>query len=528
MYDFSEKLLNDIKAIVNDSEPLGPLDITDVENLEVQKVLFESQNKIYKSITKHPSIVVGRRGSGKTTFLKSLVHGKPKSSVIVEITGARAFERVVDALQNSLDDIHVFAESVAELWDWIFWTSLLSAVDEELKENNKASRDNLTLKVLQFAPGLDKVLSILSHSKTDSIALLSNVLKSHTGYSPENLRGVKEQVNIALRELEMDAFVLLDSVEDYRLETDRMGLAISGLLKAAGRFNQTRGAPEIRVCIPAELYHKFREYSSNSIKDFRHQLVLHWHAGELLSLAAHRYRLYLNVQPSKKPQALLDLLNQLDIHSRSGALEFWRILFPERITNAVGIEEDPIAYLLRHTHLLPRQIIYFLNAILRINNRMECDSTQIAADSIVSGVASAESEIWLEVCNAYRSIYPDAEAVVRAVIGELPLVFDNGLLHKIYNRHGKRALSDSAADFYYFKKMLIEIGCIGAVVSETGRYVVGVFEYTEGQALSVSTKTKLCLHPLFCGGEKTLNATGVEKVIYPYGSDPQGDDRRDL
>jgi len=528
MYDFTAGLKDSLKLVIDESEPLGPLDIADIEDVEVQKALFESQNKIYEFVIKHPSIIVGRRGAGKTTFLKSLIHEKEKNSVIVEITGSKAFERIVDTLQKNNGGTHVFAESASELWDWIFWTSLLSKIIAELPDEAEAVTKRDKFKKFWHGEKLSKFLAILSNSKSESVSLLSKVLTSSTNYSPENLERIKSIVRQILKDADVEAYVLLDSLEEYRLETDRMGLAISGLLRASGRFNQLRRFPEIRVCIPAEMYHKFRSFSSNSIKDFRSQLVLHWHAGELLSLIAHRYRLFLNLYPESIPLEMLTTLNNLDIYSRNGAVKFWSLLLPNHITNSVGIREDPIAYLLRHTHLLPRQMIFFLNAIMRLNKRNGGTSDTILESAIVGGVTSAEKHIWLEVCNAYKGVYPEAENIVKAAVNELPLVFSDGDLHRIYNSHAKKFLPDPLQDFHFFKRMMIEIGCIGAVIQETDRYVIGVFEYTEGEELSVSSKTKLCLHPLFCGGEKTHNLNGISKVIYPYGSDPEGLDRRDL
>ena len=525
MYKFSTNLSSELKKIVHHSDPLGPIDIADVENQKVQKILFDSENKIFKNIIKHPSIIVGRRGSGKTTFLKSLVHEKSNEAVIIEITCAKAFQQVVIALQDNLKGNHIFAESVAELWDWIFWTALLSKVDSTI---NNGNRSNLTN---QFWHGenFQKYLSILQKSKNDGVSILSKILSSKAGYSPENLQSVKDATNESLDSENTKAFILLDSLENYQLETDGMELAISGLLKAAGRFNQIRGNAEIRVCIPAELYHQFRKYSSNSIKDFRHLLILHWHAGELLSLSAHRYRLYLNLYPENIPPDILSDLNGIDIHTRDGAIGFWNKILPDHIINAVGLKENPIAYILRHTQLLPRQIIFLVNTICRWNHRQGGKPYTISGEAIVAGVEASEAELWLEVCNAYQGVYPEAEKIIRAIVGELPLVFEEKTLRAIFNRHGKSALIDrESMDFFDFKKMLIEIGFIGAVIEQESRYTTGVFEYTEGQVLHVSTSTKLCLHPLFCGGEKTHSLNGLKRVIYPYGSDPQGKDRRDL
>lgn len=526
---YSEEFSNLIESYVHKEDPLGPVDNAFVDELNVRKVLFESENKIYDSIVKHPSIVVGRRGSGKTTFLGSFEYSDDKEkNLIVKITTHDAIERVVNVLQKDKDGLHLFPESVAELWDWIFWTEIFSSIKSDYPNLVPTELDGKILTSIGQNSKVKKALSILGNSKVDSISILSQILSSVAEYSPKKLRDLKTKLSAIFLKNKIQCYILLDSIEDYKLSEEKMESTISGLLKATGRFNASRGKPEIRLCLPAELFHIFRDISSNSIKDFSSVLILHWHAGELLSLAAHRYRVFLNLNSNVIPHKILKSLNELEIRERDDALAFWRILLPSTIENWATENEDTIAYILRHTQLLPRQLILLLNAILRLNFRRNHPYHKINADVIRDAIRSSEGDVWREVCNAYKGVYPNAEKVIGSVVGNLPIRFNESHLHKVFNMHAKKHFTNPEENFHYFKKMLIELGCVGAVTKVTDRYIIGLFEYTEPETLQISTNTNMCLHPLFCGGERNASITSEEKLVYPYGADPMEIDRRDF
>ena len=76
-----------LRKYVGHGKVFGP---TDAERIEVDDKLvlrkfFDPQNKICNAIKLNPSIVIGRRGSGKTAYLHS-VFLNPDYDIILEIT----------------------------------------------------------------------------------------------------------------------------------------------------------------------------------------------------------------------------------------------------------------------------------------------------------------------------------------------------------------------------------------------------------------------------------------------------------
>lgn len=57
-----------IRPYITKDEPFGPIDSVDIDSkdIDVLNGLFERHNWLYKNIRHRPSIIIGRKGSGKT------------------------------------------------------------------------------------------------------------------------------------------------------------------------------------------------------------------------------------------------------------------------------------------------------------------------------------------------------------------------------------------------------------------------------------------------------------------------------
>ena len=119
-------------------------------------------------------------------------------------------------------------------------------------------------------------------------------------------------------------------------------------------------------------------------------------------------------------------------------------------------------------------------------------------------------------------MYPYAQDVCSQCIPELYNKFSIGDLERVFRRHGQKAMGTD--DFEEFKKMLIEMGIIGKVLNEEGRYIQAEFEYTVPHKLVSSTDDFLCFHPLFAGVYSAK--TNGQKPVYPYGSRIEDKDYR--
>ena len=70
--------MDTVRPYITKDEPFGPIDSTDIDSNDIDalRLLFEQQNRIYKNLRNRPSIIIGRRGSGKTYYLRSVFFDK--------------------------------------------------------------------------------------------------------------------------------------------------------------------------------------------------------------------------------------------------------------------------------------------------------------------------------------------------------------------------------------------------------------------------------------------------------------------
>ena len=91
-----------LKKYVKHGKAFGPTDadMIAVEEKEVLRGLFDPQNKIYNALRLNPSIVIGRRGSGKTAYLHSVFLGN-EFKIIQEIRTSKTFSKIVEAIEKA-------------------------------------------------------------------------------------------------------------------------------------------------------------------------------------------------------------------------------------------------------------------------------------------------------------------------------------------------------------------------------------------------------------------------------------------
>lgn len=64
---------------------------------------------------------------------------------------------------------------------------------------------------------------------------------------------------------------------------------MAGLLNCIGEIGREYSCVDAVICVPSELYEYFVMISRNPEKDFEKSIILHWRAGELIRLCAHRF-----------------------------------------------------------------------------------------------------------------------------------------------------------------------------------------------------------------------------------------------
>jgi len=519
-------MFNTIRPYITKDEPFGPIDSGDIDSSDLKALLmlFEKHNWSYKNLHSRPSIIIGRRGSGKTHYLRSVFFDQ-QYDYYVEIRTPRMLGQVVNAIQKMSTKV-VFSEMVAELWDTILWIAVLL----EIRKHPILGPDELNV----VNGYLDKVHVRKHDTVDDALRNVADMLEEIVSKDESTSSGSLWSTNklnlddakwIVLQSLKTHGkrfAILMDSLDDFQLDIHSVERALQGLLKIVGSMNKPRDLVDIRFCLPSELYHRFVKLSSNPNKDFRRALKLQWSASELVLIGAQRLMFYLALNYPELYRKYKDL----DLTKRADALKFFSAALPEKVTNHAGYPEETMSYILRHTQLLPRHFLILLNSIFKnpgVTSRLT--PFPIYEERIINSVRQMEDFMVREIFVAFQLIHPTAEETCRRCLPELGHKFTMGDLHRVFTRHGKAVYgSDNLFDF---QRMLLEIGAMGRVIpgKEQDVYIKGNFEYTVQHQLSLSQDDELCVHPLFSG--IFHGSDKQERPVYPYGSVLEDEDYRD-
>ena len=326
-----------------------------------------------------------------------------------------------------------------------------------------------------------------------------------------------------MRENSLTCLVAFDNIEQHKLEPTQNAV-LAGLCAATGDIINNRRAPlDIKLCLPAEIFDHLASFLFRPDKDFHKKQFLHWNAAELMHLASQRLLLFLALHAPDEYEVVKDW----KLAERKILKEFWLRYLPETITNSLGGQEDTFTYILRHTQLLPRQLLTILNHIAARSKRRAADLFNERFDDreIIKGVEDSEVVNTQAVLVMFQSLYPKVRDMFDVVMPRLRRRFSYGDLQSIFNESGKPFMDVSrerggGGGFLEFRRLLFSTGAIGLYneSESTNTYSVARFEFNSKFHLTVGEKDILCVHPMF---SRIYNIGRAEesKVILPRGSD---------
>jgi hypothetical protein len=542
-----ERLLPELSEVITRQQPFGPPDAAQfTSSTELLRLLYDPTNRTHQQAESSGApYVIGRKGAGKTAFVMA---PKLDAKVIpVELPSADMYQGVFDAVGRLLDSgVRMFPEHTARLWRHLVWCAVLAVLARDKRRRTVPYRI-----VREFAGSLGNgsapldgetaVSAYLRRLNTviDSGAAVGGVgdlLNSVSGNGWSIVQAIEAGTKI-LAEGPCRYVLIVDSLEHYIGDlptTDYQQaerVAFEGLFRFIGGDGTVPDRPfDIRFAFPAELWTVLEKVSANPIKDFHRRVIAHWSARELITLVGNRLSIYCNLhQPDLVDDAADAPVGALGFDEARCLIE--RVL-PERITNGYGGQEDTVAFLVRHTQLLPRHLITILNSVWEAQWAHDPGAPlPVKPIAVVEGVHRGEQEIVRDVLASFAPVHPHGRLCCERALPNLGNVVAEGELHRAYNQTGIR--KETGLEFRQFVRCLIEIGCLGRVIDakSTSRYVVGEFEYTRAGSLHVGADEQFCIHPVFAEAFDGLHATGRRarfpmderrsiRPVYPVGSDP--------
>ncbi|MGI9646925.1 MAG: AfsR/SARP family transcriptional regulator [Acidimicrobiia bacterium] len=516
-----------ITDFVTDRMPFGPIAMDAIATRRIYRDLYSTHTELHDEIIRRrPSFIVGRRGSGKTALMR--VPLLDPSNLLVEFTSSELFAQVlacVDELERRGG--RLFVQQIGDIWDGVVWSGLFLAATNSKRIKLYQSPELEMIRRYVAGVGDEATLTV-----DDLGAAFCRQLVDAAGADPRplvrqvQLGGVdfgaaKDACRSLLQAASMNPIVLIDSMEDLHVEMTTLSRVLAGLFGLIGRSDRSPAEEcDFRLCYPSELWSKLSDFAANPLKDAENHIKLYWSARQLMTIAGHRLHLFLRLY---HPQHLSDALKgTFDPTSFYDARFVLQSILPAEVTGTGGRKEDTLAYIMRHTQLLPRHLLRILNGIMQRTIELGEPATSVSEEAVIDGVRRVEELLVTEIFTAYGSVHPLARDACRRLIPELPIAFSEGYLHQRFNRTGIR--KNTGLAYPELKEMLVEIGCLGRVIDRTDRYVEGEFDYTLPTPLFPSAEDDLCLHPLFANVFHARRAPGPDDTrvlaVYPYGSDP--------
>lgn len=539
-----ESLGNDaLREEVNLEQPLGPKETEPlVSNDHVFLKLYDKTNGVHReSKVAHPYYVIGRKGAGKTAFL--IGTGLADKTDVARIKSEDVYTRVNDlVLDYSKAHGVPVADELAYVWEVVFFHAAMLAV---IRSKRAYTPPNARAAIWHYMSAFGNP----DHIKEDDLfaAVVAQVSASLASSSERAFRSDCWSITpagqsfanavVRLREILEKAgpkavHVVVDNMEDLHRRLDDFGPVITALFRLVGRgvAGDGRRLPfRLRFAFPAELLEGLRDLAANAGKDFNNRLTIYWTAHELMGLAGSRLRIFLDLYFPGAPTKL-GLPTQHDPSDTEAGHATLRALLPGEVVNGLDGVEKGEAYLMRHTQLLPRHLVMILNQVVGTAVRgLEPGAVPaISSAQLVRGIYDAEQEILDEIFSAYSYTHPEIKRALATLKNEIHIVEKMSNLHKQYNQTGLER--SERLGFTEFIDGCIDIGALGVVTENEGRYTQGVFSYTFDRGLRPKEdEDELCVHPLFV--QHLFDAHVVDrmagegfKAVYPYGSDP-GHDR---
>jgi hypothetical protein len=523
-----------LRAYLTPTSPLGPSDAAQIEDLEVAARLFDPHNKSFNTLLRRDlSVLIGRRGSGKTALLNSykyqpFLDKRDKLSTADPRSDFRSYDVVIDVVTyKHFDDMQRAVtreavgfrpiEAIVDEWedlvsDYLF--ARLVAKDSEgrnhthhvdmLRDYLNLDADDYKKTVRQMVwgvPLLEKIRSLIGREPIRTRVRLT--CRQAMALAVEHLAETKRR-----------ALVVFDSMDEYDIGNPVFTRTLGALIRFISHFNASQERIKIKLGLPSEIYPEVQRASANPLKDLVSVDHLAWTAIELEQIAAHRFRLFLELYD---PDYAYRLRN-LDLNRRSDVHEFWSRFFPPAHFNRYGVSEEPLTYVLRHTQLLPRQLLMIVQKIIVHSSALTGGFREFKTEAITEAVETTEPLIASEILRAFASVYPFAEDLCKPVFANFPTVFSYDALENRWRKKARPIIKQRMVEFEMpqFGEMLIRMGIVGVGHEEKDRYYEGHFGYDSASPMNIGDGHDLCLHPIF---SRQFNAAGndKQKAVIPKG-----------
>ncbi|NWG52664.1 MAG: hypothetical protein HXY28_02995 [Hydrogenophilaceae bacterium] len=528
---------SDVAGYFKPEMPLGPTKGENIKSSAAAAFLLRLENAAFAGIATRASVLIGRRGAGKSVLLRSFTNSYEIASHVEAYLHEADIRRLIRSQNEFTQKYDIVLtldkpdeatsvvkeivqeglftpEHAARIWEERLWTHVLRALvlDKKLWPRLQPQRRQLL--------GLLDKTGLFDRRHQPDLAALIKAAQEEVSTS-----SLVDFAKDCVHDHDIQILAIIDSMEEYDVQNPAMVRAIGGLLQLVGSLTSpANGSVHIKISLPSEIYPLIAE-SSNIGKYYINSELIRWQPVELMRILAHRYLTGLHFLNYPAFNDLWIKYNKSLFKDRDRLRAFWDECFGSHLTNEAGHPESAILFILRHTQLLPRQLINFVQALIKrsfdsTGSYERLDPTLLADRELITNAADY---IQKEVAFGYKYVYPKTVDVWRMILPRCDVITSYGELQSRYTNSSVRGLGhEYCMAFHNFIRAMVEMGVFGIVVDDhsSDRYIKAAFEYNRGTEIALDEGTKLAMHPVFSARHMTDPAKRAApgRAILPIGS----------
>lgn len=435
-------------------------------------------------------LIVGRRGSGKTSLTKYFgFQNRIKNAHNIDIDEPVIYESIINRImRKNYISPDLAVNDVRKIWEYLIWSLIFYEYREHdpLLENAGFFMGKKGKLSVFIGEVLKQVLSKYLDESGTVADVLSEVL------SDPMFTRAKERVTDFTRK--EPVIIAIDTFERYDRNNAAMMAVTAALIQCASNFNiaYARKGIHIKAFVAAEIFPYIAEgHIPNTTKFIRDPLYMLWRPKDLIRLISWRFYKYLVNIGYPLPFDEVDWDNFDDVRAK-----LWTPFFGETVCNLNGHTEQTLPYVLRHTQMRPRQLVILCNQIAR--QALKSGKFPNFKDiNIARTISESETLLAKEVLNSYDLIYPGAAEIVQALAGAPPL-FAGTYLDQVAKKTA-RTWREGNYSISAFHRLVCELGIVGRVRTKNDQtgIVEADFEYAMSEPLILTDTDECVIHPMF-------------------------------
>jgi disulfide oxidoreductase YuzD len=521
--------------------PFGPASCEELPEKEFRDLFLKANRSIMNAVD-FSTIIVGRRGSGKSSALNyAKSHAKYWATCSIDTLEVYFNLR---AHISGKEELKILRQRASVMWEKIIYDYVAIELFAKLSEKNSSEQPSPAQIALMAeleaysnsleadtpASGADKKPSAFRIAFQLAKSAAKFLTKDFGGSGPEltaaledlqqlwfNFENMKRKIDRYLADQGLTILVCIDMLDELLLSDEAVRLIAAGQLNCLNRFKTSSSRIDVKCVMPEEMLPELQSLAISVDKDFSSVSFIRWNESDLMCLVVLRYLHFLK---KRFPDA--ELTQQLSAKVSEGKHEEgFYLVFPAKIQNALGGEERTGDFLIRQTQCLPRQLINICNSIANTHFASVGTAVQVLAfdaESVVAGIAENQSIICNSVfgANFDSSKFPreQIEWLLRRLKRKFSYAEFESALLALTSEPENKSSTEETLDH------LIDMGVVGVWLNDQmgfEQYNVTQFKYLSVWRPFFKSTSMFCLHPAFSGLYTSETQTG-DRATLPFGS----------